>query len=244
MEEVARSRDPGSAWAERQGELLVHLLVRPLSLHLTPPLVAAGVPPIAVTAAGGVVTAALPLPALWTSPATAGLTVAALSFLFELLDCLDGNVARMTGRTSTFGALVDGLSDQLHRVAILVAVAILASREGTPCSAHASELTALAAVAYFFGRALRDRLHRLAPAGATFQTRPPPARVRPADHAFALLGGLEKLYAPALALAAILGHVSWLLVAIAGHEVVIALASTALVLRDARRLDATKGSAS
>lgn len=46
----------------------------------------------------------------------------ALMFLSLMLDCVDGNLARLTGRTSPFGAKLDRITDSLKKVLCLAAL--------------------------------------------------------------------------------------------------------------------------
>ena len=99
------------------------LIYRPLSFFLTIPFMLVGCPPTVISLLGVVL--ALSLPILAWQGAGAG-TVAGLAVLFYILDCVDGNVARTSGRTSKIGAYIDFFSDLIFRVCFYAAIGLLA----------------------------------------------------------------------------------------------------------------------
>lgn len=116
-----------------------------------------GVGPMAVTVASAIV--ALPLPALaaWLPLPAAALSVFAAGFLFQVLDCTDGALARLTGSTSRLGGDFDFLIDMAQWALLYAAIGLLADRT----LGGAGEWTALALGAGWirlFARAIRDRM--------------------------------------------------------------------------------------
>ena len=91
---------------------LVHAAARPLAR--------AGVPPDAVTLAGLVLAALVPVVVLpgagWPLVATLVLVVS------SLVDGLDGTVARLAGAESAWGRVIDPLADRLSELCFLLAV--------------------------------------------------------------------------------------------------------------------------
>jgi CDP-diacylglycerol--glycerol-3-phosphate 3-phosphatidyltransferase/CDP-diacylglycerol--inositol 3-phosphatidyltransferase len=78
-----------------------------------------GVSPDAVTLVGTIATCSA---ALWFAP-RGDLVVAALSVtVFALFDLLDGTMARMSGRVSTFGAFLDSTLDRIADAVVFGAV--------------------------------------------------------------------------------------------------------------------------
>jgi len=53
-------------------------------------------------------------------------------YLSLLLDCVDGEVARLTERSSTFGAWFDGFTDRIKEHLLIIGLAIGAARSGEP----------------------------------------------------------------------------------------------------------------
>jgi len=105
---------------------------RPLGRLLAAAAAAAGIGPNAVTALSAVVTGAglVVLAVAPVSPAT-GLIAAALLVLGFALDSADGQVARLTGRSSPAGEWLDHVVDAGKMVALHAAVLIGLWREGS-----------------------------------------------------------------------------------------------------------------
>jgi len=107
-----------------------------------------GIRPNAVTAAGLLISAAVPFlhqAGFWT-PAAAAMIVR------QLCDCLDGAVARRSGRVSILGAVLDSISDAIFYYALLW---VIASRiaHGLPATAAlaAAALLVLGGIHATFG---------------------------------------------------------------------------------------------
>ncbi len=104
--------------------------LRPISNRLLNPvlraLAGAGVTPNLVTVLGfglSLAAAGLVMAGLWTA---AGVVF----WVSGLTDLLDGGLARLTGRTSRFGAFLDSTLDRLSEAALLGAIAYEFGREG------------------------------------------------------------------------------------------------------------------
>lgn len=235
LADVRRSYTDDKAWAEMSGDLFIYLLYRPPSFPVAWALLALGVPTLAVTLAGLLIALALPLCAMLDAP-SGGIAVAALAVLFQVLDCVDGTMARTRRATSLFGAVVDGAVDSVFLVMFPLAAALIASREAHAASVHAVAIGVGSALLVLVGRITRDVL--AVHAGA----RPHVAAARPArlgwaDRFVIAFGGLEGLYPPALLVASTLGAVTHFVLAIAAYGAVVFVVSTALTLRKARALD-------
>lgn len=152
MAEVWESYRPllGHEW---RTEWALVLLYRPLSLLLTPPLAAAGVPPNAVTLLGLACALLLPWCAL-VGGSSGALLVGGLGIACCVLDCVDGTLARVTGRVSPEGARLDLLTDLAYRALLYTAIGLLA---GAVLAGAACAVLALAA------RAVRLRTGLAAP---------------------------------------------------------------------------------
>jgi hypothetical protein len=109
-------------------ELADRCFFRPLGLIVAMAAQKLGLTPTVVTIAGtaiGVAGGALLYVPHW------GWMAFALIILHSVLDSSDGQLARMTGRTSEFGRLLDGLSGAFTHVAIYVAIAAGALASGS-----------------------------------------------------------------------------------------------------------------
>ena len=91
---------------------------------LTPPargLLALHVSPDAVTVAGTVAVAAI---TLWFIPQGEFLWALLLGGVFVFTDSLDGTMARLSGRSSAWGAFLDSTLDRVSDAAVLCAIAL------------------------------------------------------------------------------------------------------------------------
>lgn len=126
--------------------LLARLVDRPLSRAISPPLARRRVPPNAIT----LVSMSIGFLGAWLLAQVGyGLhLLGALLFLSAVvLDGVDGEVARLTVRESTFGHYLDIITDNLVHVAIFIGMAVGLYRE----TGHSSHLYALAVMLLGFG---------------------------------------------------------------------------------------------
>lgn len=100
-----------------------HLFARSISRHLTPIIAKTSITPLQVTIIGLIIG----LYAAYTgsNPDWAyGILAAFLIELSHILDCVDGELARLTGRGSPFAASLDPISDRMKDMAIIYAACI------------------------------------------------------------------------------------------------------------------------
>jgi CDP-L-myo-inositol myo-inositolphosphotransferase len=116
-------RKPTDGWVSRK-------MNRAVSLATTPLLIRLGISPNAVTTGVfviGLIAAVLMASTSWTMLLVAGV----LTQLASIWDGCDGEIARMTFRSSKFGAWYDTLTDNLRYVAMVVGCGVgLYRREG------------------------------------------------------------------------------------------------------------------
>lgn len=144
--EVRASYTPEKAAEERRSELLAHWVHRPLSFLVTPFFLLAGFSADGVTAFMFVVAAAMPV-AAWSAGAWGFAVAAALVLAFQVLDCVDGNVARVTRRGTPVGAMLDGLCSLVFWALYFVTIGVLAQGDGSWVARHGREIgLALAAL--------------------------------------------------------------------------------------------------
>jgi phosphatidylglycerophosphate synthase len=198
--------------AELDGELPAALLYRPLSLRLTPIVLRLGIRPLGVTLANGLLALALVPVSLKVANAPY-LWVAALGFLFHVMDCLDGDMARTRGTANEFGGLIDGFVDQLYWINLLAAVGILVDRSGGLMAGWGLETGLVLALMVVLNRQTRDNFARsfAEPALDAIQEWPPAGLGNKLRVAFS---GLENLYVWALALGGALGILGEVLVGV------------------------------
>lgn len=125
LAEVRASYSVEKAREEAHSEFLAAVAYRPLSFWITPCFIMAGFTADAVTALGFAVALAMPAAALGLG-ASGFWPVAGLGLLMQVLDCVDGNIARTTGRFSPVGPMLDGLCSLMFWALYFIAVGILA----------------------------------------------------------------------------------------------------------------------
>ena len=108
---------------EGEGELPAVFLYRPIPHRLPPHFLRLGLPPMGVTVVSGTIALNL-VPVALTIGSRAYLCVAVLGPVFHVLDCVDGGMARVPGRTSELGRLVDRFVDQTFWIALVVIGAV------------------------------------------------------------------------------------------------------------------------
>jgi phosphatidylglycerophosphate synthase len=172
---------------ELRTEWAVALLYRPVSLAVTPLAAACGIAPLAVTLAGAACALALPVAALLgAGPVAVGL----LAVAFCVLDCMDGDLARATGRVSRAGAYADFIVDLVYRCALYAAIGLLVGGIGLAVGL-------LCALFALLARAGRLYAETAQPAAAGAAPGPLLAFVSGLDHllpvAVIVLGALDAL---------------------------------------------------
>lgn len=227
--------------AELWGELPLWLVYRPLSFRVTPLFLNLGIPASAVTLASAALAAGMVgVAALGVE--RAHLWVAGLGLLWHVLDCVDGNIARVLGRATRLGALLDALVDSLCWVALFLSLGLLVARTGGGLWGAAALPVALGLpVALLVNRRLRDE-ERLS-AGRAGDEEPPPFPRTVGGWLYAGLAGLENLYAAAIGVGGELGRLDLVLVGIAVYVGLVSGWVVVTVLARAARADlAARGS--
>lgn len=151
LAEVRRSYTPEKAADEARNEFLAFILYRPLSFLVTPLFLRLGFTADAVTVAGGLATVAM-LPVAFLGGPHAFWVVIALGLAVQVLDCVDGNVARVTGRRSPVGGMLDGMGTQLFWTAYFASVGALAEATATGWIATHGREIGLALAALMFAQ--------------------------------------------------------------------------------------------
>lgn len=205
------------------------VLYRPPSFLITWVLARFGVSPIHVTLTSGFLLPAMAWSAWFAEPTDAILVVSALSIMFSIFDCVDGNLARSLGAISTRGRYVDFALDVIHRVVFYTALGHLADRAGIPTPSVAGQgldwilIAAVAGWLVVFTRLCRVYADGLrGPATDEDDSEKAAGGVRWGTWAFAVLSAIDQLYS-------VLGLVFWLL----GLLDLYLLALLALALGDA-----------
>jgi phosphatidylglycerophosphate synthase len=217
---------------ELRTEWAVALLYRPVSLLFTPLFAALGIAPTHITLLGLLCALALPWLATFGG-ADAATWVGLLGVTFCVLDCLDGNVARATGRVSRLGAYADFVTDIVYRGALYAAIGILADASSSaPTIAHAGlALGLLSALLALTARACRLYLEAGAHHPAPEADEP---RLNASGLAFAFVSGLDHLTPILLIVCGLSGHLSELLIYLLAYSLADLIATQASAARHLR----------
>ena len=214
------SYTPEKAWAELEGELPAYLVYRPLSFYVTPLFLRLGVPILAVTLSSGVLAVAMLIIAVRGGP-NAYLGVAAIGFVFHVLDCVDGNMARTIGRPSRFGGLVDGFIDMSFWTLLFVSLGLLVRHEGGGLlGPFALPLAMALPILVLLNRQTRDNF-ALMFEQQTYARTTIPVKLSLGDKLLIGFVGLENTYVYAIAIGGWLGALDRVLVGIAAYVAII-----------------------
>jgi len=178
--------------AEWRGDWGVALFARPPSLPLVWLLARTRISPTAVTLSSVPLVVAMPVIVLLVPPAIAGPLVVLCAYLFQVIDCVDGGLARATGRFSRLGGTLDFLIDMAQWGVFYATVGLLADQAlGTGML-----WTALGLVAGWtrlYARVVRDAAGEAPPTGddAGAGEEAPAGRMTPLDLLHAFFAGLS-----------------------------------------------------
>ena len=145
-----------SAEKAAQDGLLSTRFYRRISFFVTPWFHAAGISPNTVSGVGFLCSFLMPLAALLLGPYDY-LGVALLCFLYLVLDCVDGNLARLSGTSGPRGQYLDSLAGKFYALTRTVALAMIAAREWPILEVGAYvSLGLFAALLFIWGRESRQ----------------------------------------------------------------------------------------
>ncbi len=178
----------GKMRQELRSDWAVTVFYRWPSMLLIAPLARLGVAPATITwVALAVALSMLPVSAL-LAPPLAGPVLAGLAVAFQVLDCVDGGLARATGRTSASGAAFDFVVDMAQWALLYASVGVLADRSFD--TGYLWTAVGLAAGwARLFARVVRDAGQQSGAVPKSGGDRP--GRMTTADVFLAFLSGLS-----------------------------------------------------
>ncbi len=219
LADVVAAYKAAKSGEELRGEWGAVLLYRPLSFLLTPPLVALGIGATTVTAVSCLLALALPIVAL-----TGGVVwLAAVAVVFSVLDCVDGNIARITATTSRRGQYADFITDVVYRVAMYLSIGLLVAPgavEGWWPLGAAPGLALAAALLAVAARLSRVYVEQDMGAGNPYEAKAdaasqggaPGPLARVVDGLFPFVSGIDPLLPLIVLGAGLFGELEWVLV--------------------------------
>lgn len=212
--DVARNYAAAKSREEWYGEWGAALVYRPISFVITPLFLRLSISATAVTCVALVLVLCLPLLAL--QGATAYWTVGITAVLIAILDCVDGNIARLTATVSKIGHYLDFLTDILFRIALYCAVGTIAdAAPGAPAWIAGNGLGVGAAAAFLAVGARLCRIYAERFAGEVAYGRPSEAESPSAGgiarYVFPFISGIDPLLPLVVLLAGYFGVLGWVL---------------------------------
>ena len=214
---VIRSYRDSKRPEEIYGEWGAALVYRPLSFLVTPAFLKAGF------SATGVSLLALCLLPLFLLAALGGGSVgyayvAAGGVVFATLDCVDGNIARVTDTASKLGGYTDFIADILYRVVVYGSIGLIVQGQPfvmpwlTEYGLAAAIIAAWLAVAARLSRVYTERgMGEQNPYSAP-ETPAAQAKFSAGDLLFAFVSGLDPLLPLAILVTGYFGWLPWVLV--------------------------------
>ncbi|HEV8015373.1 MAG TPA: CDP-alcohol phosphatidyltransferase family protein [Stellaceae bacterium] len=211
--DIRNSYTTGKRREEAWGEWGAAFVYRPISYVVTAWLLRWPISATTVTVAALALVAALPLIALAAPGAYAA--VGAVALVVAVLDCVDGNIARVTETTSRVGHYLDFLTDVVFRIAFYAAIGVVAARQtdASWLTLEAGSLLGLAAAVL----AVVARLSRVYAERFTAESvyaRPSSGGSRASAAAgilFAVLSGIDPLLPVIVLVAGYFGALAWVL---------------------------------
>ena len=113
---------------EMRREFFVYAIYRPISFLLMPAILRTGLSANAISLLGLGLALLMPVVAL-VAPDRGYLWLAIIAFCCQVLDCVDGNVARMLGSSSKLGQYIDSVGGKAYTNLMLLSLGIIAAAE-------------------------------------------------------------------------------------------------------------------
>nr|VFJ64901.1 MAG: Phosphatidylglycerophosphate synthase [Candidatus Kentron sp. FW] len=214
--DVHRAYPNDKALDERHNQWPIYYLFRRLSFYITPFFLNIGLSATAVTLVSLSIALVMPLAAILDQPWHGAYWVAVLGFIFVILDCVDGDMARTAGRSSALGAYLDFIVDIIYRLMFYLALGILVERqaaEGTFLFGHGVPMALFAVVAALMARA--SRLYRERESGRIeTHAQSNTGKYSLPDRIFSFFSGIDYLFPLFLLIAYPVGGLNYLLLGI------------------------------
>lgn len=142
---------------ERRTDWAIALLYRAPSTVFTWAFLRMGLGPLAVSVLGLILSLVMPAMALWFPLWMAVWMICLSGVLFQILDCCDGTIARITGRTSILGADLDYFFGMTHYLCLYPSIGLLADRT-FDTGLYWTVIATVAAAVRLLARLIRDQV--------------------------------------------------------------------------------------
>jgi phosphatidylglycerophosphate synthase len=143
---------------EKKISPFMSFIYRPLSFYPTQPFLLLAISANTVTLSGLILAICLPIVAILGGK-FAFVYVSGIAFCCLLLDCIDGNIARVTQKSSGLGTYLDSLGGKVFWIMLYLTIGILVQHENgklAPVSRNGAVIGLSTALADLLGRSSRD----------------------------------------------------------------------------------------
>ena len=230
IDDIRSSYTKERRWEEIEGDFLFFLIYRQLSFYVTPIFLRLGVSPTVATLFGGALAVTMAIVA-WGGGEYAYLGVATLGVGVHLMDGVDGNIARTTGRSSSLGASLDCVVDRSYYCLLFVSMGFLVEHAGGGILGDRALAFSLALpVLVLLHRVVRDN-YRLRTRGESYFSSEIPERVSTKDAFLIAVLGMENIYVFAIAIGGFYGVLDWVLVGAGVYVAIIFVGAIATTLQ-------------
>lgn len=124
IRDVIKSYKSDKMHEEMAGEWAAVALYRWLSFIITPLFLRTSIPATGVTVISVLITLTLPLAVFLPHPFTY-IFIGVIGIMFNVLDCVDGNMARITHNVTNLGQYSDFIVDIIHRVFLYITLGLI-----------------------------------------------------------------------------------------------------------------------
>lgn len=124
IRDIIKSYKSEKMHEELAGEWAAVVLYRWLSFFLTPMFLRTSISATGVTLISVLITLTLPVAVILPRPFDY-LFIGIISIIFNILDCVDGNIARMTGNITNLGQYSDFIADVIHRILLYITLGLI-----------------------------------------------------------------------------------------------------------------------
>jgi phosphatidylglycerophosphate synthase len=228
--DVIRGYRAEKAQDEWYGEWGAAACYRPLAIRMTPIFVRISVPATAVTLTSLLLALSCVPIALSGSPA-APVAVPVVAIIAEVLDCVDGGIARATGTVSRTGQYLESLTDIVLRISMYAALGLIADATRAGPAFLAGYALALTIGAAFFSIVARLCRMQFEISTKVRARVPPVIEWRPKDYLVSFLRGLDPIMPVLMLVAYYLGLLGWFVVGLIAYTAADFLLTQVAIIR-------------
>ena len=153
--DIKNSYDKKKLIKEKKNDFFMYLIYRPISFYFTPPFLKLKISANIVSLMNLFICLLLPASAFINS-SLSFVYIAILTFFYFILDCVDGNIARITQKSTPLGQYLDSFAGKLFWISLYSSIGLLTTfQEKNLFGKWGVVVGLLAGIFYIFGRESR-----------------------------------------------------------------------------------------